>query len=86
MSTEITEVPVQLSSTLSIGDWSPTVTIPNMYYYSYPTTIYYYQIICPKPRCKTANWLELDTLKECSKCGAMLKAVKAKADYEVEVG
>ena len=62
--------------------YSPTSTFT----YSWPSTIYLYQIICPKPRCKTANWLEIDKMKECSKCGSLLKAVSAKADYEIEVG
>lgn len=63
-------------------DWT---TWPSTTWYTYPTTVYMYQIICPKPRCKTSNWLEIDKMKECTKCGSMLKAVRAKADYEVEV-
>ena len=67
--------------------WPGTYTWPSTttYSYNWSNTIYLYQIICPKPRCKTANWLELDKMKECSKCGSMLKAVAAKADYEIEV-
>lgn len=53
----------------------------------YPTTFtkYLYQIICPHKGCKTSNWLELDTIKDCSKCGSTLKAVRKVADYEVEI-
>jgi len=55
------------------------------YTYSYPTTIYKYQIQCPS--CDTMNWLELDKITVCSKvkCKAKLKAVSAKADHEIEV-
>ena len=68
------------------------------YTYPYPTTIYKYQIQCPK--CKTMNWLQLDIITECtgyldketgpnkrkqSKCGASLKAVTRQADYELPV-
>ena len=66
-------------------DWDKW-TSPNFYNWTvYPTTIYKYQITCPK--CKKMNWLELDKIQECSraKCGAMLKAVSIKADYEIAV-
>lgn len=60
--------------------YSPTYT------YWYPQTKYLYQIFCPKKGCNTPNWLEIDEIKECSKCDSTLKAVKAKVDYEIEVG
>jgi len=70
------------------GSWCNhwnTVTYPYVWT-SYPTTKYLYQIVCPHKGCKTTNWLEIDQMKACKKCGSMLKAVSAKADYEVEVG
>lgn len=66
----------------SFGVWHP---------YSYniswssPYTIYLYQIFCPKKNCNTANWLKLDTITPCTKCGAKLKAVMESADYEIPV-
>lgn len=65
-------------------DWCNHGTSNNISYW-YSTNKYFYQIICPKPRCKKANWLEIDQMKECSKCGSMLKAVSKKADFEIEV-
>lgn len=62
-----------------------TGTNYSTYWYTTPTTIYKYQILCPKPRCKTYNWLELNKEQECSKCGSVLKAVSKSADYEIEV-
>ena len=59
-------------------------------YWYYPTTIYMYQLVCP--RCKTTNWGQLDILINCKgtykrkPCEASLKAVSKRAEYEVEVG
>ena len=62
-------------------------------------TVYMYQLTCPK--CNTMNWGQLNTEITCKGklpnrirgrkvveqyCGATLKAVTKKADYEVEVG
>jgi hypothetical protein len=44
-----------------------------------PTTVYMYQITCPK--CSTMNWCELDKVKSCIKCGHRMKAVFATSDY-----
>lgn len=60
-------------------------TVPNTYYYWYPTSHYYYQILCPKPRCKTYNWCELDQSVTCRKCGSVLRAVSKTVDYEIPV-
>jgi len=69
------------------------------YSYTYATTIYMYQLICP--RCKTTNWGQVDTVVECKgmlpsrirgrkvveeKCGAKLKAVSQPVDFEIPVG
>lgn len=56
---------------------------PNSWWYT--NTIYLYQLLCPKPRCKTYNWCELDKTVACKKCGSLLKAVSSKADYEIPV-
>lgn len=66
------------------GTTTANFTYPtSTWYYSSP--IYMYQVFCPVRKCKTANWLQLDTMKPCTNCGAKLKAVSSKADYEVEV-
>ena len=87
----------------SLGKWIPYPNYQWPYYYNYsyityPSTIYKYQIQCPK--CKTMNWLQLDIITECtgyldketgpnrrkqSKCGASLKAVTRQAYYELPV-
>lgn len=83
------EIPVpSTSSTITshlCGGWCDHNTSTNTIWYSNPTTVYLYQIFCPKRGCKEPNWLQLDTMKECVNCGSMLKAVAKKADYEVEV-
>lgn len=75
-------------------DWYPRTTYTS--YVSWTTTVYMYQLICP--RCGKTNWGQIDTVVECSgelktfgskkrvKCGAKIKAVKEKVDYEVPVG
>lgn len=55
------------------------------YVWSYTTTVYKYQVKCPVKLCKKMNWLELDKITPCSKCGAKLKAVSEQADFEIEV-
>lgn len=71
----------------SLGVWHPYYNYyPYTYWWpSYPTTIYKYQIKCP--RCGTFNWLELEKIEVCRKpkCGAKLKAVTKEADFEVPV-
>lgn len=71
---------------------------PNNYTYVWPTvsTVYKYQLICP--RCSTSNWGAIDETVTCkglvrapkarksTDCGALLKAVNKKVDYEVPVG
>jgi hypothetical protein len=58
---------------------------PYYHWYTTPPTVYKYQVKCPK--CKTNNWLELETTVPCSKCKCTLKAtLKSKPDYEVYVG
>lgn len=61
------------------GDFYSTTTPV----FNTPIYIYFYQIFCP--RCETVNWLQLEQLKACKKCGSTLKAVSHKADYEIEV-
>ena len=83
---DIWEVQVSNTSDTYYNPWD--VGTPNYQYYStftWPQTIYKYQISCPK--CNKFNWLELDKIVECTgkKCGAKLKAVSTKADYEVAV-
>lgn len=75
-----------ITTTNSTWNGTSTFTWPNIYYYTYPSTIYLYQIKCPRTRCKTFNWLQLDTITPCRACGAKLKAVSQTADYEIEVG
>lgn len=67
---------------LDSNNWnysSPTYT----YWSTWPTTIYMYQIKCP--RCKKMNWAQLDTITPCIKCQARLKAVADVPDYTVPV-
>ena len=61
------------------GGSNPTYT----YWGTYPTTIYMYQIKCP--RCKKMNWAQLETIIPCIKCQARLKAVADVPDYTVPV-
>lgn len=63
-------------------DTTPVTNVSN-WTVSYPTYIYMYQIKCPK--CKTMNWLKLDTITPCTKCEAKLKAVSEQAEYEIAV-
>lgn len=63
-----------------IGNNTSTV---NSFYYDYH--IYLYQVKCPKRSCKTNNWLQLNVITPCRKCGARLKAVNEQADFEVPV-
>ena len=74
------------TSTISHG-YYPTTTAPISNTYWYGNTIYKfkYQIQCPAKTCKTMNWMELDTITPCAKCGLKLKAVSEQADFEVEV-
>lgn len=67
--------------------WSGCTCNTYTYKWTYPitTTVYKYQIICPAKGCGTSNWLELDVITPCTKCGAKLKAVSEKVDYEVPV-
>ena len=66
--------------------WPGTGTVDTYRWgWSYPATVYMYQVKCPKRGCKTTNWLELDKISPCKKCGSNLKAVSMKADFEIEV-
>jgi hypothetical protein len=90
------EVPV--TSTITTGTTTTHSIINDNWYHYYPyysnwtysTTIYKYQLICP--RCKTTNWGELDQIVDCSgkvgrkPCRATLKAIKHPVDFEVPVG
>jgi hypothetical protein len=69
------------------NNWTTT---PSTYTWTYNTTIYMYQFICP--RCATTNWGELDKIITCKGkinsrklCQAKLKATKEVVDYEVPV-
>lgn len=68
---------------------SPNTTWNNIGW-TYSSTIYMYQLICP--RCKTTNWGAIDVVVNCKgklnrkNCQATLKAVSNKVDYEVPVG
>lgn len=73
-------------------NWHYFSTNPYTYSWNwnYTTTIYKYQLICP--RCKSTNWGELDQIVNCSGkigrkfCSATLKAIKHPVDFEVPVG
>jgi hypothetical protein len=63
---------------------------PQVYWYTYPQkTVYKYQVICP--RCSTTSWAEVDETITCTgsfkagECGARIKVVLERVDYEVEV-
>lgn len=71
-----------INSTHTCGSWC-THTVWTYPYYTYPQKIYLYQVHCPK--CKKANWLELDTITSCTKCSSNLRAVLKAVDYEIEV-
>lgn len=89
------------SVTVRENTWSdiPTKTIVNgnytvgttsnwsdyNYFTTWPSVVYYYQIRCPKKGCKVYNWVELDKVKPCYKCGSRLKAVSEQVDFEVPV-
>lgn len=55
------------------------------WWYSTPEYIYLYQVKCPKRGCKANNWLQLDRVTPCTKCGAKLKAVSDKVDFEIPI-
>ena len=73
----------------STGDWHYDTTNYPTYYYTwpwYPTTVYMYQIFCPRPRCKGVFWGEIDKIATCPKCSARVKIInEPPPDYEVEV-
>lgn len=69
------------TTTTNLG-WTYT---PNYYYWSTPVTVYKYQVKCPKQSCKKMNWLELDKITPCTKCGAKLKAVSEQAEFEIAI-
>lgn len=52
-------------------------------YYSYPTYIYLYQIVCPK--CEISNFIELEKIIPCTSCSATLKATAEIPDFTVSV-
>ena len=67
-----------------------TIPTSSTYSWSYTTTVYMYQLICP--RCFEPNWGEIDKVVTCKgkiskkACGAKLKAIKEVVDFEVPVG
>lgn len=66
-------------STGYIGDyWQPST-----YFNTYPSTIYMYQIKCP--RCSTMTFMQLEFVTPCKKCHAKLKATTKQYEYEVPV-
>ncbi len=75
------------SPTISVGGNSTYGYYSNgtYYYYPYyyPTTVYMYQIRCP--RCRKMNWAQMDTIVSCKKCSAQLRAVSKRVDFDVEV-
>lgn len=58
--------------------WHISYTYP-----TYPTTIYMYQIQCPK--CDTKTFGQLDAVVTCKKCKSTIKLVSKVTDYEVAV-
>jgi hypothetical protein len=75
----------------NLNYYDRTWTSPYTTTWSYgTTTVYMYQLICP--RCFEPNWGEIDAVVTCSgkigrkTCGAKLKAIKEKVDFEVPVG
>lgn len=60
-------------------------TTSDFFYYNWTPHIYLYQIFCPKRGCKTTNWLQLDKVTPCVKCGSTLRAVSDRADFEVPI-
>ena len=68
----------------SIGDFPYTYTTSN--YWWYTRNVYFYQILCPKPRCKGKFWGEVDSIVSCPKCSSRIKITNTPPpDYEVEV-
>lgn len=73
------------------GGWYPQDTSSSTYYtsWSYTYPVYYYQVTCP--RCKNILWAEQDKITECQgkigrkACGAKIKAVIEKIDFEIPV-
>lgn len=74
-------------SNLSIGgsyfDGFGNAWWPTQHYTYGSTTIYMYQITCPK--CATMNFMQLETIIPCKKCKSRIKATQQKYDYEVPV-
>jgi hypothetical protein len=87
--------PVSTNKTITLGNVSSTYyrddntyTVPSYTYstYWYPTTIYMYQIFCPRPRCKGVFWGAIDSIAVCPKCKSRVKVTDSPPpDYEVEV-
>lgn len=77
---------VEVSDTINTSNtyyWSDynTYTVPSTF--TWTTTIYLYQLKCPK--CRASNWGELDKIVTCKKCSSSLKAVSKKVDYEIAI-
>jgi len=78
--------PLDYLSSNYYNNWSTGNTMS----WSYTTTVYMYQLVCP--RCFETNWGEIDKIVTCKgklskrACGAKLKAIKEKVDFEVPVG
>jgi len=75
---------VPFTPTIEPYPYTGNTTTSNILY-NYTSTIYKYQIKCPGRGCKTFNWLEIDKISPCVKCGLKLKAVSEQADFEIEV-
>jgi hypothetical protein len=79
------------NSNLTIGNVTSTyypysTWYPNTSYWTYPSTVYMYQIFCPKPRCKGVFWGAIGSVVACPKCSSRVKINnEPPADYEVEV-
>ena len=78
----VTTGSIAFNANYNIGDYYyPTYT-----YWPYYTTVYMYQIFCPRPRCKGVFWGEIDKIAICPKCSARIKIInEPPPDYEVEV-
>lgn len=70
----------------SLTNWTNWYTAP--YTISWSTTVYLYQVRCPKRGCRKMNWLQLETVTPCAGCGSKLRAYKEStaADFDIPVG
>ena len=74
------------TNTLTAGNYYYSTIPSNTWTYWYGNTIYKYQVICPKPRCKGRYWGELEKIVVCPKCSSKVLLTAAKElDYTVEI-